>query len=286
MLPFSPFRATNSSPLDILRPTMAIAGGNADLRPEKADTWSLGADLRPAAIPGLVASATYFNVKFKDAIAVPPFTSPLLFSDPNYARFYILNPTLAQAKAAAGNLRIDGVPSLEALYATSSPYVLFLAQRANLGAVNVDGIDFNIAYSRPTGFGALNASFAGTYLINRKTQTVQGGPFSDDLKNGTGRFLFTASVGGTVGDLSARATLNHRSGYPVVGVAPQTRVSAFDTVDLFFSYDLGKLVPNMLLTLNVDNVFDKDPPWFNNAVGYTNGSTLGRLVSLGIRAKF
>ena len=41
-----------------------------------------------------------------------------------------------------------------------------------------------------------------------------------------------------------------------------------------------------MLTLNIDNVFDQDPPYFNNAAGYTNGSTLGRLVSFGIRTKF
>ncbi len=291
VLPFSPFRAPGGSPFDILRPTIAIAGGNADLRPETADTWSLGFDLRPAALEGFVASATYFNVKFKNAIAVPPFTSPLLFSDPNYASFYILNPTLAQVQAAAGNLRIDGAPSLASLYPPGAPpqalpYVMFLAQRANLGAVNVDGIDFNLAYNRPTSFGSLSANFTGSYLLNRETQVIQGGTFSDDLKNGTGRFLFTAGLGATVGDFAARATLNHRSGFPLLGVAPQTRVAAFDTVDLFFSYDLGDMLANTMLTLNVDNVFDEDPPYLNNAVGYTNGSTLGRLVSFGIRTKF
>ncbi len=286
VLPFSPFRAPGGSPFDALRPTLVIAGGNANLKPETADTWSLGFDFKPAAVSGLVVSATYFNVKFKNAIAVPPVTSPVLFSNPAYSSFYVLNPTLAQAQAAAGTLRIDGVPNLATLYAISSPYVLFFAQRANLGAVNVDGIDFNLAYTRPTGFGSLNASVAGTYLLNRKTQVVQGAVFSDDLKNGTGRFFATASLGGTVGDLTARATLNHRGGYPLLGVAPQKRVSSFNTVDLFFSYDLDDLFANTMLTLNVDNVLDEDPPFLNNAAGYTNGSTLGRTVSFGIRTKF
>ncbi len=286
VIPFSPFRAANSSPFDILRPTIAIAGGNANLKPEKADTWSLGFDFKPEFARGLVVSATYFNVRFSDAIAVPPFTSPVLFADPNYASFYILNPTLAQATAAAGGLRIDGVPSLAALYAVSSPYVLFLATRANLGAVHTDGIDFNLAYVHTTSFGSLNASFAGTYTLGRKTQTIKGGPFSDDLKNGTGRLTFTAGLGGKVGGFTGQATLNHRSGFPLGGVLPQTRVSAFDTVDLFFSYDLGGLIKNTSLTLNVDNVFDRDPPFLNSAPGYTNGGTLGRMFAFGIRTKF
>jgi iron complex outermembrane receptor protein len=286
VLPFSPYRVPGSSPLDALRPTIVIAGGNANLKPETADTWSLGFDLKPKAIEGLVVSATYFNVKFKNAIAVPPVTSPVFFSTPGYSSFYIVDPTLAQAQAAAGSLRIDGVPSLAALYAFSDPYVLFFAQRANLGAVNLDGIDFNVAYNRPTGFGSISANVAGSYLLNRETQVIQGSAFFDDLKNGTGRLQLTASLGGTIGDFAARAQLNHRSGYPLQGAAPQTRVNAFDTVDLFFSYDLGDVLANTLLTLNIDNVLDEDPPFLNNAAGYTNGSTLGRLVSFGIRTKF
>ena len=282
----SPFRAANSSPFDFLRPTIAIAGGNANLRPETARTWSFGFDFKPTSVPGLIASATYWNVKFEDAISVPPFTSPVLFSDPNYASFYILNPTLAQATAAAGSLRIDGVPNLATLYAFSAPYVLFLAQRANLGAVHTNGVDFNLAYAHDTGFGSINASFAGTYTLGRKTQTIKGGPFSDDLKNGTGRLSFVAALGGRVGDLTGRASLNHRSGYPLAGVAPQTNVSAFDTVDLFFAYDLGKVLHDTMLTVNVDNLFDRDPPYLNTVPGYTNGGTLGRMVSFGIRTKF
>lgn len=284
---FSPYRASNSSPLDILRPMIVIAGGNPDLRPEKAKTWSVGFDWVPKAVPGLVASATYWNVRFTDQIAVPPITSPVLYSDPNYASYYILSPTLAQAQAAAGNLIVTGAPNLASLYlGGTTPYVLFNARRTNLGSVHTDGIDFNVGYTRETGFGSINANVSGTYTLNRESSAVAGGPFSDNLKNGVGRTALVAAVGARVGDLTGRATLNYRGGYPILGLLTQNHVSSFKTVDLFLSYDLGKLLKNTLLTLNVDNVFDQDPPYLDSASGYTNGSTLGRLVSLGIRTKF
>ena len=68
----------------------------------------------------------------------------------------------------------------------------------------------------------------------------------------------------------------------------QTRVDAFKTVDLFLGYDLGEhgFVKNAMLTVNIDNVFDQDPPWLNTSAAYTNGTTLGRLVTFGIRTKF
>jgi iron complex outermembrane receptor protein len=115
---------------------------------------------------------------------------------------------------------------------------------------------------------------------------VAGGPFSDNLKNGVGRTALVAGVGARVGDLTGRATLNYRGGYPILGIPSQSHVSSFKTVDLFFSYDLGALLENSSLTLNVDNVFDQDPPYLNSANGYTNGSTLGRVVSVGVRTKF
>ena len=61
-------------------------------------------------------------------------------------------------------------------------------------------------------------------------------------------------------------------------------MSAFKTVDLFVGYDLPDLGPlaDSMLTLNVDNLFDEDPPYTNTNIGYTNGSTLGRLVSVGV----
>lgn len=286
ILLFSPFRAPGSSPLDILRPTIVLAGGSPNLKPEEAKTWSVGFDWTPKAVPGLVASATYYNVRFTDAISVPPFLSPVFFTDPGYRSFYTLSPTLAQVQALVGSTPLNGAPSLQSLYVGTSPYVIMDARRTNLGAIHVDGIDFNLAYLRQTGFGSINASFAGTYTLNRKTQAVQGAGFDDNLKNGTGRLTFVAALGAKVGDFTARATLNHRAGYPMLGVAPQTRVDSFNTVDLFFAYDLGGLLKNTMLTVNVDNVFDQDPPYLNSSTGYTNGFSLGRLVSFGLRTKF
>jgi len=284
----SPFIRPGDSLLNFLRPTIILAGGNPDLKPERADTWSLGFDWKPNAVPGLRASATYWNVKFKDAIGLAPFLSPTLYTDQNYASFYILNPTLAQAQAAVGDLLINGAPSLASLYPGipgTGPYVLIDARRNNLGRVNTDGIDFDLSYVRQTGFGSINASFAGTYTLNRETQAITGGATTDNLKNGTGRFFFVAGLGGSVGDFTAHASLNHRGGFPIVS-ATQDHISSFNTVDLFFSYDLKALLPNTSLTMNIDNVFDQDPPFFDGQTGYTNGGTLGRFISFGVRTKF
>ena len=93
--------------------------------------------------------------------------------------------------------------------------------------------------------------------------------------------------------LRAQATLNHSSGFATARTAqkPQDRVSSFNTVNLFFKYDVpgdSKLLQNLSLTLNVNNAFDQDPPEYRSTpdYGYANGFTLGRLIMLGVAKKF
>lgn len=288
ILLFSPFRPVTSPFTDLLRPTIVLAGGNPDMRPEEAETYSIGFDWQPDFAPGLRASATYFNVDFTDAIGLAPVTSPVLFTDPNYAPFYIINPTQAQSEALVGSLPVSGAPSIGALYIGTSPFIIIDARRNNLGAVKTDGIDFDVGYAVSTEMGDFDAGIAGTYTLNRETQAIAGQPFTDALANGISRYQFVASGGWRQGPFAARASVNHRDGYDVAGIVNQTSVDSFTTVDLFFSYapDFGGWTEGSLVTFNIDNVTDEDPPYLNNALGYTNGSTLGRVFSIGVRKAF
>lgn len=44
------------------------SGGNPNVRPEKADTWTVGAVLRPDMLPGFSVSADYYDIRIKGAI--------------------------------------------------------------------------------------------------------------------------------------------------------------------------------------------------------------------------
>jgi len=45
-----------------------LLGGNADLQPETAKTWTAGVVLQPSFVPGLSVTVDYFNIKVNDAI--------------------------------------------------------------------------------------------------------------------------------------------------------------------------------------------------------------------------
>ena len=286
ILQISPFRPVGSPITDLFRPTIILAGGNPNLRPETAKTWQAGFDWKPHAVDGLLLSATWYKVDMTDLIGL--VSSATLFTDPNFAPFFTINPTLAQAKAAAGNLPILGAPSIESLYVGRSPFLLVDARLNNFGALRQDGVDFDVSYTRQVGAALLNARLDGTYTLSKELASGASGPFTDTLKNGTGKLFYVASVGGKIDAFTGRVAFNYRGGYPILGLVGQSRIDAFKTVDLFLAYDLPDRGPlsNVMLTLNLDNLLDENPPYANTNVGYANGSTVGRLTSLGLRAKF
>lgn len=289
-IPVSTNLAPGSAASDFFRPILFISGGSPTLQPEKANTWSLGMDVKPPVWDALNISLTYYNVDFTNVISVNAgnfLQGAAYYADPTNAPFYILNPTLAQAVAFSNGARADNFSSLDSFFASNSPTAIYDLRRYNRGQLKQDGLDFTVSVNQKTGFGSISASFAGTYVLNRKTRETPTGAFVDRLKNGFNRLNYVATLGAEVGAVTARATMTHRGSFPIIGDPVLARVKGYDTVDLYFGYDLGKIgmFRETALTLNIDNVFDQDPPFRNTGSGFANGSTLGRLVSVGLRTK-
>ncbi len=280
--------APSASPAEAQRRTVLIAGGNLGLKPQTADTFSVGADLRPAAIPGLTISGTYYWVKFKNLISITPVFDSSIYL-PAFAQYITINPTLVQARQLLSGFRLDGIASIDALYANGqSPYLIADARRYNLGIQRTQGIDYNIAYDRQTRFGSINASVAGSYTLIRDSQPFAGGARSSVFDAGAPRLTLAGTLGAQVGRFNGQVQYFRTDGYELPGNTRQSRVGAFDPVNLFASYDLpaGWLPGKTQINLTVQNAFDKDPPFFNGGNGYTNGSTSGRLFLIGARQSF
>ena len=147
----------------------------------------------------------------------------------------------------------------------------------------------------PTGFGGFDVSLSGNYPLDRMAKRGPGSGVVDVLDFDTSRLQLQAALGVDVGDFRAQATLNHSSGYDVrrSSALPQDEVDAFNTVNLFFRYNLALEnlpVEDLAFTLNVNNALDTDPPEFRGSTGqdngFANGFTLGRLVMLGVSTEF
>lgn len=282
--------------------SQAIVQGNApDIEPQRAKTISAGLDLTPPFVPGLRLSATYFKIKYKGVITQPGFTSNTFYPSFIGTPAITFNPSQAQLDAVLGLATSVNGTSCGGNASGATPqgcYVLIDARKRNLANFNLSGLDFGLNYNRDTGFGSVDAAFNGNYELTRDQQATSTAEFVDQITANASRFKFRTSLGANVGGVRAQATLNHSQGYdldPAVGFgATQTRVRSFNTVDLFFKYDLGGegMLGGTSLTLNANNVLNQDPPLYlqqsiiPQSDGYINGATIGRYIQVGINKKF
>jgi len=272
---------------------MFLLGSNPGLQPQKAETWSIGADIEPTFVPGLRLSATYYNLTYTGIIQLVPFINQNLFFSTFADQAFTLNPTQAEIDAVVAQAGIvTGAPCGPQ---PACVYGIQDVRKQNLGGFKQDGIDFAIDYRTNTGFGSLDFSIAGTYVLNRKNQPTAGLPYTADVEFSD--FKLRTNVGANIGNLRAQATWNYNKGYNLaipVGLNNQMKIGDFNTVDLFFKYDFDGegAMQNLALTLTVNNVFDQGPPVYTggdivrNQRGFRNGNTLGRLVQVGISKKF
>jgi iron complex outermembrane recepter protein len=128
--------------------------GNLNLKPEKADTITLGAVIEPASIRGLSITVDYFHIKVKNQIGT-------------YGADSILSACVNQ------NLLCNLVhrDSAGSLYNSTDGYVI--DHNANAGTMLTSGIDFGAAYThRFEGLGTLGLNFQGTWLDKLSLDTT------------------------------------------------------------------------------------------------------------------
>lgn len=271
---------------------IALTGADNDLQPQEAVTWSVGFDIEPPALSGLRASVNYYVIEFEGTLGrAPVFNAQQLYD--NFPEFVTLDPTPEQI-AAFGDQAINGAAQVAPFLDPNGPFVYQLLdfRTTNLGNTDLSGIDFNLNYFHDTGFGAMTYSLSGNYRLKSETQASKNSPWTDDLETGEPEYYLQATVGADMGNVTAKANWNYSDGYAVLPTSSlhQSKVGSFQTVDLFLLYDMPGTgwQDGLQLTLNVKNVFDRDPPvWrMDGDGGFTNGFTLGRMFQLGVRKTF
>ena len=270
---------------------VAVQGSSQDLQPQTATEYSVGADVRWPFVQGLRSSVSYYNIDYRGLLSKPPVFDPAVFFT-NFPGNFVLNPTAAQI-AAFANLAKGGAAVVAPYLAPGSPPVLELIdyRTSNFGTAKARGIDFSTQYRRDTGFGGVDLTINGNYQLKNEQTLGPGLPTTDNLLGATA-FRLSVTTGADIGQLRAQVTLNHNASYHVQysSALPQDSVGAYDVVSLFFRYQfMGEdWRRNLSVTMNVDNLFDKDPPVYTavNGSGYANGSTYGRLVQFGVHKDF
>jgi iron complex outermembrane receptor protein len=280
-------------------PVVYVTRGNApNIQPQTARTLSMGMDLQPPVVPGLLFGVTFWRIDLSGVISVPPGQNAQLVYG-NYPQVVTINPSTAvlnNVVASANSLPILQPCHLAPINCTV--YALVNIDKQNLGDYYINGLDFKTHYSRQMSFGTLNFGVNASYDLQARSRSSYLVPFIDQLAANQTKLRLQTTASLQFHQLFSQLTWDHTGGYtlnPAVGYVPQGSVSAFDVVDLFFRYDLNRegMLKDTSLTLNINNVFDTSPPEFRQrqdtllySQGFINGATVGRLFQLGISKKF
>lgn len=260
---------------------IGIAGGNPDLRPETAKTWSFGAEVVPPDIPGIIATINYFRIDYSNQIQALRGT-PGILTNPLYAPFVKRNPT--QAEIAA--LLTSGLPINQVINPLAVTFIVD-GRRQNLGTSLLRGLDFSLGYNWTMGNADLDVGVQGTYFLDYLFEPVPGAGLSNVLNTFgfTQSFRSQADAGISIGGFRGRATFNYLTGYFNNTVTPRQPVDSYLTVDLFAGYDITK---NITVSADVRNLFNKEPPFVDTTRGYDpqSANPVPRVFSLTASVKF
>ena len=295
---------------------LLLTGGFGGLKAQTGTSWSVGADFTPAALPGFRASITYWNNELRGGITAPAASLALGSADLSYLmQFFPTGATPAQIAAATA-----GLPQTGTLNATT--YFIYNFQQQNVLNLDVAGIDFSAGYRFDTALGNFNVGASLTHKT--KFDQFFGASGTKFSVLGTAGFNTTfpsienegrVNLGFDRGPLSASLFYNYLGGYknwsgstatPIVRVngLPSSggdSVDSFATVDLNLAYKFAEagFFRETQVFMDVTNLFDEDPPHYSNFTGGAGGagttvagydpinaSPLGRVITLGVRAKF
>ena len=268
------------------------SGGNTGLRPERAKTWTLGADYKPDWLPESLLSVTYFNIAYRDRIS--QLANPLAaLSDPIEASFVTRSPSPALQQAlidgaGGGFTNYTGAP-----YDPSSVVAVIDYRNINIARQDIEGVDLLFDKKRQLSVFGVDEFFNGTYLQLRDQIT---GAAPEQELTGTvfnpPRVRLRGGATVTFAGWSATATANYtgRESNNLVNGSPD--IASWTTIDAQLAYVVPPNGPlsGIRVSLSAINLFDRSPPYLQynaSRIGFNydvaNASPIGRFVTLQVQ---
>jgi iron complex outermembrane receptor protein len=260
-------------------------GGNRDLEPETAETWTVGIDYTPAS--GWRLGLGYFDTGFDNRIAQPVNENLSgALTDPALAPFV----TLIDPAGNAADLALirsfvdDPAYGYGSLFPAESYGAILDARWVNASEVRVRGLDLSLGRTLGLGDQTLDLELGASYLLDYETRLTPTAATNAVLDR-VGYPVRLRSRAGAVwsrGDLSAGLHWSHVSAYED---ARARSIDAWNTADLQLTWSpSAPTLAGLRVIATVQNLFDEDPPFYDSptGLGYDPGQAdlLGRVVSL------
>lgn len=268
---------------------ISLSGGNADLQPEDATSWSAGFDFAPDALPGLNLSVTYFDIDIEGRISRPTVFASVLANESQFGEIITRNPDPGTAQAILDDTNISVRNFIGATGADIDAIVDLRLN--NLGVTEVNGLDITAAYSVDTPIGSLGFSSNSSIYFEFQEAITAASPKVDVLDTIFNQVDFrtrnSISWSNDAG-LSATGYINYTDNHTDNVSDPTREIGSWTTVDFNVSYNTQErfssdLLHGILLSVSVQNLFDEDPPFVNNPLGVafdpTNSNPRGRFIA-------
>lgn len=267
--------------------TMILYGGNPDVEPEEADTWTAGFEFRPTALPGLRLGANVFRTNFDNRIGQPALESILTaLSDPSLTPFVRMIDPVNNANDRAAMQAILDLPTtnLRDLFPATDYRAIVDARYVNTARVDVRGVDLLANYAFDVGPNAFDLGVNLTWLerfdawptpTSAVVSQVDRPNFPVSLRSRT-------SLNWSRGPWTVTPAVNHVGSYQDLA---GRRIGSWTTADVSIrlASDEGWL-RGTTIVLAAQNIFDRDPPFYDapEGVAYDPANThvLGRFISL------
>jgi len=260
-------------------------GGNEELQPEIADTYTLGVVFTPTFLPDFNATIDYYNIEIEEAVG------SLNAND------------IIQTCANTGNPELCNFinrDSFGTLWLTDEGFTETINQ--NIGEESAEGIDVNASYSLGlNNWGALNFNIVGTYILSSKfsnplTSYDCAGFYGEQCGQPDTKWRHRARLTWQTGfdatfslawRFVGKSEIDDASSNPNLGnpdALETWRMNGVDKLDSESYFDLVASYPvtsKLGLTLGVNNLFDEEPPLLPSlsSTGYTSTyDPLGRFA--------
>lgn len=271
---------------------MLVSGGNRDLKPEHATSWSTTLDFHPAAIEGLRLEASYFDVRYRDRIVTPIQFASRSLSNPIYAEYVNLAAGASDIDAALD--RADVFTNVAG--GTFDPTrIVAIVNNSNINAARqtLKGVDLSARYALDLDEGGkLGLTLEGSYLNSKQTtSSLQPEAQRSGILFNPPRLRGRAGISWSRDALGLSLFGNYTGKLLDSRNAPSARIAAtvtFDSSLRLTPTDGDGPLKGVDLILAVQNMFNRKPPLIRTTNAWeapydsTNYSAAGRFVSLSI----
>lgn len=280
----------------------STGGGNSNLKPEIANSLTVGFVLTPAALENLTLTVDYYDIVVNDAITSPTPGDIIAACFGNITAASATNPACTSIRRNPTSGRLSG--SVATTPGLPTPLT-------NAGRLYTNGFDWTIGYSHELGFAKLALSMNGNYTLNSKfaasatalnrectgyysancgsiqptyqwnqrtTLTFPGFAIVDSWDLSVlWRHLAPAKYEPGLPALFTGAVTNGAgaAGYVLGGRQVNfNRISAYNYIDLATQFRTNKAVS---FTFVVSNLLDKEPPLLGgnaSTTSFNSGNTL------------